>query len=332
MGRAGCGSPLQEETSQPWEDQPPPRPQPQRAGGNVIVEKSAGYGIDRQSNGGFLCPTASGTLNADPFNLRAEELALQECTLGVDVRRTWTETEMVRSFGGQMSPGTPDGMFESWDGALTCVQVVRVPLVAESAVCQMQETLAATVVTKVVKSQRWLRFSHAQPQDFVIFCWLPFTIPDEVVEHAEVLMDRIRRQDHRFSLRLRTPTDPSSLFPKLFAKNSGSSSGRSHNFAESDVSTYTGSEQGEDEEEEVPEWDITWGWDEEAEASPAPAAESDASGLVDVPAASRAESAVVAVETTTTTREKVAAGGPSADESDDDEVMCEWNFTWDDGG
>ena len=55
---------------------------------------------------------------------------MADCCLGLEIRRTWSEQELVRSFGGRMPPGTPDGMFETWDGTLTCVQVVRVPLVS----------------------------------------------------------------------------------------------------------------------------------------------------------------------------------------------------------
>lgn len=33
----------------------------------------------------------------------------QDCCLGLEIRRTWSEQELVRSFGGQMPPGTPDG-------------------------------------------------------------------------------------------------------------------------------------------------------------------------------------------------------------------------------
>merc|ERR1711937_128973 len=56
-----------------------------------------------------------GSLNHDPFNLRAEELALEDVISDRDVRRTWTEAELVRSFAGQLTPGTPDGMVELWE-------------------------------------------------------------------------------------------------------------------------------------------------------------------------------------------------------------------------
>ncbi|CAE8738812.1 unnamed protein product [Polarella glacialis] len=217
-----------------------------------------------QAVGVIRATVVSQSLNADPFNVRAEELALQECTVGVEVRRTWSEQQLVRSFGGRISAGTPDGMFESWDGTLTCVQVVRVPLLPDSSVSDMQDRLSQTVLTKVVKSQQWLRFTQASPKDFVIFCWLPYCIPDYVVEHAEVLMTRIQRLDARFSLRLRTPKDAPSLFPALFARNRDAARKRtSSSFTECDVSTFMGSESDTDDAEEYCSWDITWAWDEE---------------------------------------------------------------------
>jgi len=206
-----------------------------------------------------VADAASSSLNADPFNLRAEELALQDCTQGVEVRRVWSEKEMVCSFDGRHFPGTPDGMFEAWDGALTCVQVVRVPLVAGLSLGCMQETLAQTVLTKVVKSQQWLRASHVVPQDFVIFCWLPFRVAPEVVEHAEALVRQVQQLDPRFSLRLRVPADPGALFPALFACNHDIEVQRSRGYGWSDVCTY-GTSDAEDEDEECP-WDITWGWE-----------------------------------------------------------------------
>jgi len=206
----------------------------------------------------------------DPYNLRAEELAIGECTREVEVRRMWSEKEMVRSFGGQHFPGTPDGMFENWEGILTCVQVVRVPLVLGQSLEEMQETLAQSLLTKVVKSQQWLRASHIVPNDFVIFCWLPFTIPDTVAEHAEAMMERVRTLDSRFSLRLRVPAQAGALFPALFAhrseqwktdrKTGKSSLARSRSLSEGDVSTYTGSD-AESDDEEGCEWDITWAWE-----------------------------------------------------------------------
>lgn len=205
----------------------------------------------------------SESLNTDPYNLRSEELAIAECTRGVDVRRVWSEREMVRSFGGQMSPGTPDGMFEDWDGALTCVQVVRVPLVDGMSLECMRDALAQTILTKVVKSQQWLRFCHAPPRDFVIFCWLPFPIPNAVADSAEVLMQRVRELDPRFSLRLRVPAQAGALFPALFAHANPARKGSSRgcrSVSESDVTAFTGSEEEDDEDEGCP-WDITWAWD-----------------------------------------------------------------------
>lgn len=205
-----------------------------------------------------LHPRPSSSLNMDPHNIMAEELAIADCCQGVEVRRTWAETELVRTFGGHQFPGTPDGMFEDWCGVLTCVQVVRVPLVCEMNSLCMQETLAQILLAKIVKSQTWLRATQCSPHDFVIFCWLPFSVPRSVVDSAEMLMKRIRELDGRFSLRLRVPASPGALFPALFASNHSVKVGTS--LSCSDVATYG---ESEDEESDYPEWDITWEWEEE---------------------------------------------------------------------
>jgi len=210
------------------------------------------------------CIPVAGSLNADPYNLRSEELAVAECARGVEVRRTWSEQEMVRGFGGNIFPGTPDGVFESWDGALTCVQVVRVPLIAGMNSFQMQETLQRIILTKVVKSQQWLRVCHVVPDDFVIFCWLPFVVPDAVVEDAHSLMERVRVLDPRFSLRLRVPAEPGALFPALFASVSQSRKMAlpCRSVSESDVTAFTMCDDSSDQEDCL-EWDLTWCWDSE---------------------------------------------------------------------
>jgi len=194
------------------------------------------------------------SLNSDPFNLRAEELAMKDCTLGVEVRRTWSEKEMVRSIEGRLFAGTPDGMFEDWNGALTCVQVVRVPLLSES-VESMQSTLAETIISKVVKSQQWLRASPFKPDQFIIFCWLPFTVPEIVAEHGESVMSKVKQLDSRFSLRLRLPADPDSLFPALFASNKVK---KIFNYSWSDVATFPSTQDDESDEE-----CFAWDWSED---------------------------------------------------------------------
>jgi len=194
--------------------------------------------------------------------VRAEEQALHECTVGAEVRRLWSELEMVRSFGGHVIPGTPDGMFESWDGSLTCVQVVRVPIVASMTVGEVQRALTGTILTKVVKSQQWLRCSHVSPQEFIIFCWLPHKVPEAAAELGSDLMRWVQGRDARFSLRLRLPSDTSALFPALFAQNHESAERR--DVSSSDVSTFTAGQDSEAEEDgDGLEWDITWGWGEE---------------------------------------------------------------------
>lgn len=187
---------------------------------------------------------------------------MAECMLGVDVRRVWSERAMVCTFGGHIFPGTPDGMFESWDGTLTCVQVVRVPLVAGMSPEFMQDVLSQILLTKVVKSQQWLRACRVVPHDFVIFCWLPFTIPDSVAEGAELLMSRVRELDSRFSHRLRVPAETGALFPAQFAHVSASRKAVPRkSTSESEVCAFTSTGYESEDEDEEPCWDITWAWD-----------------------------------------------------------------------
>lgn len=204
------------------------------------------------------------SLNADPYNLRAEELALEDCSLGVEIRRIWAETEMVRSFNGGHIPGTPDGMFESWDGALTCVQVVRVPLVRELDADGMYEVLAQTIITKVVKSQQWLQATSVTLGDFIIFCWLPFAVSDAVAVRAHTLMEEVRTMDPRFSLRMRVPAEANSLFPTLFASNHDLLVQRRRGHSWCEVTTYCGSDDTSDREADIV-WGDMWASDEEGE-------------------------------------------------------------------
>eukprot|EP00930_Biecheleria_cincta_P086690 TRINITY_DN75952_c0_g1_i1.p1 TRINITY_DN75952_c0_g1~~TRINITY_DN75952_c0_g1_i1.p1 ORF type:complete len:274 (+),score=52.13 TRINITY_DN75952_c0_g1_i1:198-1019(+) len=236
---------------------------PQQLAEVTLQSQGVAFPVAQINLNGCVAPRACNSLNTNPFNTRAEELALLDCTVGVEVRRLWTEQEMVRSFGGQMSPGTPDGMFESWDGELTCVQVVRVPLLKNSDVLTMQNTVAQTVITKVIKSQSWLRFTQAMPSNFVIFCWLPHHVPQEVLEHAELLMERIRVFDRRFSLRLRTPAEPGAIFPSGFATHHEARvKSRNPGFTESDISSLEDFIFEQEEDDGVC-WDITWCWDTE---------------------------------------------------------------------
>lgn len=222
---------------------------------------------------------------------------MEDCTRGLEVRRTWSEREMVRSFDGRLFPGTPDGMFETWDGALTCVQVVRVPLGAEMSWEGMQQTLAHTVLVKVVKSQQWLRASHFAPQDFAIFCWLPFCVPSQVAQYAEERMRQVQEVDPRFSLRLRVPAEPGALFPARFASNHDLEAQKARKgYCWSDVETYNPTDACEEDEDEGCEWDITWSWES------------------DVGAAAEEDSAEAEAE----------AEPPS----DDGEAEFEWDITW----
>merc|ERR1712032_123139 len=276
------------------------------------------------------------SLNQDPYNIRAEELALQECMEGVEVRRTWSEREMVRSFGGRLFAGTPDGMFESWDGALTCVQVVRVPLVASMCPDVMYHTVSQTMLAKVVKSQQWLCASHIVPHEFVVFCWLPYSVPEVVADCAYALMQRLQALDPRFSLRLRTPADTSVLFPPQFACNHELRVKTARSFSEGDVSAFSGSLE-ESDEDEACEWDITWAWEEDLGFASADDESRDADG-----AGSLAEDLGKTCATSLTWPCLRAADDSDNDDSCDSIVgdivegeglaVCGWNLIWDDGG
>merc|ERR1711874_869421 len=124
---------------------------------------------------------------------------------------------------------------------------VRVPLVPDMSIADMQTVLAQTVLCKVVKSQQWLRAVHSVPQEFIIFCWLPFSVAQSVVEHAEHLIQRVQQLDWRFSLRLRVPALIGALFPARFA-STGRSEARSRSVSESEVSRYSGEEDSDRDE------------------------------------------------------------------------------------
>merc|ERR1712032_767123 len=137
------------------------------------------------------------------------ELAMLECMRGVDVRREWTEAQLVSTFGGTMFPGTPDGMFEDWEGNLTCVQVVRVPLRPDMSAEEEEETIYNTVLTKLIKSQQWMRATRTLPRDFVIFCWCQTwsqQAGNRASERTQELMERVRSDGWPFILKLMVPT------------------------------------------------------------------------------------------------------------------------------
>lgn len=210
------------------------------------------------------------SLNADPFNVEAERLAMEDCMQGVDVRREWTETQMVMSFGGMMLPGTPDGMYEDHDGRLTCVQVVRVPLTSSMSPAEMENVYYQTVLTKLVKSQKWVLSTQTMPHEFIIFCWLPFATSEGTGDRAQALIERVRDAGWPFCLRAKVPAEPGALFPAMFAwrgaGREGGSEGhgrRRTRISESELSTVDPTEwiHGEQADEECDlGWDLFGEW------------------------------------------------------------------------
>jgi len=166
------------------------------------------------------------TLNDDPFNVQAEQLAMDLCKDGFDVVHELTETEMVVTCCGSITPGTPDGGFVDSKGLLRLVQVVRVPLLPDMDAEAVATTLHRTVLAKLVKSQAWMKQTGILPHDFIIFCWLPPVGEFEACAHqsevslwTEALMWNVKAGGWPFSLEVRVPDDPASMFPINFGKN-----------------------------------------------------------------------------------------------------------------
>jgi len=163
------------------------------------------------------------TLNEDPTNVLAEELAMEVCKQGFDVAQELMETEMVTTSCGSLVKGTPDGGFRDSDGLLRLVQVVRVPLLPEMDADDVAEVLHGTVLGKIVKSQAWMRETRTLPYDFTIFCWLPpvgayrvCLAQSEALLWTEALIWNMRAGGWPFSLKLKVPTDPGCIFPPNF--------------------------------------------------------------------------------------------------------------------
>jgi len=294
----------------------------------IAIRALARLGFQGQERLGFQgeerhAPCTLESLNEDPYNLRAEQLALEECAAGAEVRRTWSEREMVRVWDGGIVPGTPDGMFETWDGALTCVQVVRVPLVPESDIDSMQETLVQTLLKKVVKSQQWLCASQVVPHDFILFCWLPFPVPETVSEHGHSLIQRVRVLDPRFSLRLHVPPDARDLFPPLFARFLK----EKRSLSESDVSSYTGPTVDAEEEDMAIDWDFTWDGDQDWASAP-----EDLQELGEGEETEIDDEAMFAWDITWEWESDWAVASAEMEGTSDEDAMRGWVIVWDDGG
>ncbi|CAE7817460.1 unnamed protein product [Symbiodinium sp. CCMP2592] len=97
------------------------------------------------------------SLNEDPFNVFAEEQAVEACKVGFEVATELLETDLVFTSCGSLVKGTPDGGFVDTDGLLRLVQVVRVPLLPDMDEDEVADVLFDTVLAKVVKSQTWMK-------------------------------------------------------------------------------------------------------------------------------------------------------------------------------
>jgi hypothetical protein len=163
----------------------------------------------------------NGSLNSDERNIKAEQLAMEECMKGLMVQRVWSEEQMVCTFGGGMAPGTPDGMFEDINGSLTCVQVVRVPVLPGTSLQSFIERVYDTVLTKLLKSQTWMKFTRIVPQNFIVFCWfMPFLRPRHLalaLGSARKVLKEFSSAGWPFSLKAAVPDSAEEIFPERFA-------------------------------------------------------------------------------------------------------------------
>jgi hypothetical protein len=195
---------------------------------------------------------------------------MEECTKNVEVGKMWSEQDMVYSFGGGEIPGTPDGMFEDTAGRLTCVQVVRVPVLADMSSSVLADRMLETVLTKVLKSQAWMKATRIVPDDFVVFCWLlPLGRPRDLavaLRHSRSLIKRVRSGGWPFSLHVTVPDEPEKLFPSQFARHWRNG----HRMKMPNMADIVAFRPSDFEEEEEPsQWDIfTIEFDEGGAVSP----------------------------------------------------------------
>lgn len=163
------------------------------------------------------------TLNEDPYNVFAEDLAMEMCKLGFEVAAELMETDLVFTTCGSLVSGTPDGGFRDHEGLLRLVQVVRVPLLPEMDEDEVADILYDTVLTKVVKSQTWMKETATLPHDFTIFCWLPpvgayraCLEETDALLWTDALIWNLRAGGWPFSLVIQVPEEPGKLFPRNF--------------------------------------------------------------------------------------------------------------------
>jgi hypothetical protein len=201
---------------------------------------------------GYRLVSQMGTLNPDPYNMRAEALAAEMCMRGAGSLRTWSEQDMVFTFGGGEVPGTPDFMYEDANGILTFGQVVRVPLVRGMSRTMISETIYCTVLTKLVKSQVWMKSCCIMPNEFIIFLWLPFFVHKRRKKLAEALAIEVQSTGWPFHLRFAVPDHPEALFPPMFAV---SLNPRAKKLCEGNLSKFDPRD-FQEEEENFMEWDI----------------------------------------------------------------------------
>merc|ERR1712032_80688 len=70
---------------------------------------------------------------------------------------------------------------------------------------EAEDVLYETVLTKVYKSQHWMKATHILPTNFIIFCWVPPLTTgtwDKCGDRVDLLMEKLRAEGWPFYVKL----------------------------------------------------------------------------------------------------------------------------------
>lgn len=135
------------------------------------------------------------------------------------------------------------------------------PLLPEMHAGIVGDVLYDTVLTKIVKSQMWMKATRTIPDEFVIFCWLPpvgayqaCLKQSEAFLWTEALIENVRLGGWPFRLKVMVPLDPGSIFPTQFGLNNDKRDKKHH---ANDICYFVNANDFEEaEDEEHIEWNL----------------------------------------------------------------------------
>jgi hypothetical protein len=133
---------------------------------------------------------------------------------------------------------------------------------------EIEEVLYQTVLTKIWKSQMWMKSAHIVPDEFIIFLWKPFQSVEGTGEKAQALIEKCRQAGWPFVFRCKVPAEPGSMFPLMFAwQGAGREGGMEGRFgkkrskvSEADLSTFVPNDFEENSEDEISLPDLFEDW------------------------------------------------------------------------